>query len=326
MHGRERLLTTLGGTRADRVPRAPFLYCNSVYEMFRHKPQIETFWDPPDFDIIEKSVEYCDYFGFDVLHTLGSVWDVGMNTSCDRSIVKPAENWDVTVTDDRQPDEMQAARKWSEARFDAKARSKLPFSFRYGGKPSNELLGAYKHEETVRKPDNQCTRRTIALTDPGTGLAVRCVVTAYHDCPALEWTLYFKNTGGADTPILTDIQALDTCFGQSVDGRESKLYYAEGSHEKGTDFQPLEKTLAAGDRVQLSSYGGRSSDGVLPLFNLAKPGGAGLAQDQAQRDDPRGRHRYLPKRLQHVPALVLAQQRTSRPQGHERNPLHHRVV
>ena len=88
MYGRERLLTTLGGTRADRVPIAPFLYCNSVYEMFRHKPQIETFWDPPDFDIIEKFVEYCDHFGFDVLHTLGSVWDFGMNTFCDRSVAK----------------------------------------------------------------------------------------------------------------------------------------------------------------------------------------------------------------------------------------------
>jgi hypothetical protein len=44
MNGRERLLTTLKGGRADRVPVAPFLYCNSVYEMFRHKPEIETFW------------------------------------------------------------------------------------------------------------------------------------------------------------------------------------------------------------------------------------------------------------------------------------------
>jgi len=106
MHGRERLLTTLGGARADRVPIAPFLYCNSVYEMFQHKPQIETFWDPPDFDIIEKFVQYCDYFGFDVLHTLGSVWDFGMSTFCDRSVVSCAENWDVTITDNRQPDAM----------------------------------------------------------------------------------------------------------------------------------------------------------------------------------------------------------------------------
>ena len=106
MYGRERLLTTLGGHRADRVPIAPFLYCNNVHEMFRHRPEIETFWDPPDFDIVEKFVEYCDHFGFDVLHTLGSVWDFGMNTFCDRSIVKSAENWDVTIVDEKAPDEL----------------------------------------------------------------------------------------------------------------------------------------------------------------------------------------------------------------------------
>jgi uroporphyrinogen decarboxylase len=31
MNGRERLLTTLAGKQADRVPVAPFLYCNAVY-------------------------------------------------------------------------------------------------------------------------------------------------------------------------------------------------------------------------------------------------------------------------------------------------------
>ena len=106
MNGRERLLTTLSGHRADRVPVAPFLYCNNVHEMFRHRPEIETFWDPPDFDIVEKFVEYCDHFGFDVLHTLGSVWDFGMNTFCDRSVVKSAENWDVIIADEKAEDEL----------------------------------------------------------------------------------------------------------------------------------------------------------------------------------------------------------------------------
>ena len=106
MNGRERLITTLNGHRADRVPVAPFLYCNSVYEMFQYKPEIETFWEPPDFDLIGKFVEYCDHFDFDVLHTLGSVWDFGMSTFFDRSVVASAENWDVTVVDERKPDEL----------------------------------------------------------------------------------------------------------------------------------------------------------------------------------------------------------------------------
>ena len=52
----------------------------------------------------KKFVEYCDHFGFDVLHTLGSVWDFGMSTFCDRSVVKSAENWDVTIADEKAED------------------------------------------------------------------------------------------------------------------------------------------------------------------------------------------------------------------------------
>jgi len=86
------------------MPIAPFLYYNNVYEMFGYEPEVGTFWDPPDFDPIERFVEYCNHFGFDVLHTLGSVWDFGMSTFDDRSIVQSGENWDVTVTDERNVD------------------------------------------------------------------------------------------------------------------------------------------------------------------------------------------------------------------------------
>ena len=105
---RQRLLRTLRGEPVDRVPIAPFLYYNAVYEMFRYKPKIETFWNPPDFDVIAKFVEYCDHFGFDVLHTLGSVWDFGaMGSLNDRSVVVSAENWDVTIADEKKPDELR---------------------------------------------------------------------------------------------------------------------------------------------------------------------------------------------------------------------------
>jgi hypothetical protein len=74
--------------------------------MFQHKPEIETFWEPPDFDLIGKFVEFCDHFGFDVLHTLGSVWDFGMSTFSDRSVAASAENWDVTIVDKKKADEL----------------------------------------------------------------------------------------------------------------------------------------------------------------------------------------------------------------------------
>ncbi len=107
MNGRERLLRTLHGERADRVPIAPFLYYNAVYEMFDYVPEIDTFFDPPDFDVIEKFVEYCDHFGFDVLHSLGTVWDfwAARSTQADGTILHTQDGWDVTISDERRGDD-----------------------------------------------------------------------------------------------------------------------------------------------------------------------------------------------------------------------------
>jgi uroporphyrinogen-III decarboxylase len=98
MTSRERLLRTLRREKTDRVPIAPFLYYNNVYEMFRYKPRIDNFYDPEDFDPIQKFVDYCDHFGFDVLHTLGTVWGA-------YTLNKSGQDWDVRVTFEASEDE-----------------------------------------------------------------------------------------------------------------------------------------------------------------------------------------------------------------------------
>ncbi len=107
MNGRTRLWNTLTGRPVDRVPIAPFLYYNNVYEMFDYRPDVDTFFDPPDFDPIVKMVEYCDHFGFDVLHTLGSVWDfhTAYNSTHDLSFARSWDDWDVTICDERRGDD-----------------------------------------------------------------------------------------------------------------------------------------------------------------------------------------------------------------------------
>ncbi len=105
MNGRERLSKALRAEPTDRVPVAPFLYYNAIYEMFDYVPTIDNFFNPPDFDPIQKFVEYCDYFGFDVLHVLGTVWDFYVaNTIFDQAVVQSAENWDVSIVDERKDD------------------------------------------------------------------------------------------------------------------------------------------------------------------------------------------------------------------------------
>jgi len=90
MNGRELLTATFRGERTDRMPVSPFIAHNNIYEMFRYKPEIDSYMCPPDFDLAEKFVAYHDFFGFDVLFTLGHIGD--------RYIPSSAENWEVTVT------------------------------------------------------------------------------------------------------------------------------------------------------------------------------------------------------------------------------------
>lgn len=142
-----------------------------------------------------------------------------------------------------------------------------PFSFTYAGKPSAEFLGSWKLERSVQRLDDDRTRHILTYTDPKTGLVVRCVATAYHDFPTVEWTLYFKNTGTDDTPIIQDIQALDTRFRRDGGG-EFILHHFKGSSASPTDFEPEETTLNPKADVRLSSVGGRPTDGNLCYFNV----------------------------------------------------------
>lgn len=99
MTSRERLIRCFRRQQVDRVPIAPFLYYNNVYEMFGYVPRIDNFFDPEDFDPITHFLDYCEHFGFDVLHTLGSVWD-------QYTLDKSWENWDVAESAEGAGDEV----------------------------------------------------------------------------------------------------------------------------------------------------------------------------------------------------------------------------
>src|SRR5215469_4358448 len=92
-----------------------------------------------------------------------------------------------------------------EASFDA---ASFPVSFRYDGRESAALLAGWRAEWGPEAGDTAWSRRALRLTDPGSGLQCRVEVTAFSDFPAVEWVGYFRNTGDADTPILSDIQPL----------------------------------------------------------------------------------------------------------------------
>ena len=149
------------------------------------------------------------------------------------------------------------------------------FSFTYGGLASLELLKNWPRVRTSRRLDEYRIERTLTYTDLKTGLLVRCVGVEYTDFPTVEWTLYFKNTGTSNTPILENIQALDTGFARGHYG-EFLLHHAVGSPCAVNDYGPLETLLGPGTEQQIGASGGRPTNSDLSYFNLELPTAQGV--------------------------------------------------
>ena len=150
-----------------------------------------------------------------------------------------------------------------------------PFSFVFDGKPSADLLPTWKFEHASRTIDEQRTEYTLTYTDPKTGLMVRCVAIAYRDFPAVEWTLYFKNTGSSDTPILENIQALDMRMTRGDSG-EYLLHHNVGSPANGSDYGPLQTRLEPKTTKRIGGAGGRPTNSDMSYFNVESTSDDGL--------------------------------------------------
>src|SRR5262249_995542 len=150
---------------------------------------------------------------------------------------------------------------------------RYPFSFVYGGRPGDEILDGWRVERKTQTLDAERTQITTNWTDPATGLRLYWEVTRFSDYPALEWVLYFENTGSVDTPIIEDIQALDMTFDSPLsDQAPYRLHRTNGSHANATDFEP--KTVVIDNRHDQTLKGGsgKSSAADLPFFKVETAG------------------------------------------------------
>jgi alpha-galactosidase len=146
-----------------------------------------------------------------------------------------------------------------------------PFSFTYGGRSSRELLPTWRVERTTREITDARhgarTERTLAYTDPETGLVATCVAIEYRDFPTVEWILRLRNDGTADTPILSDIRAMDVHFDRGVAG-DFTLHQIRGDNCTADSYEPLATALGAGQAVHLANSGGRPTQDAFPYLNI----------------------------------------------------------
>lgn len=148
-----------------------------------------------------------------------------------------------------------------------------PFSFVYGGRPSHMLLPYWERRVEI-EPVEGGVRRSLIFTDPATRLEVRAVAAAYTDTLGVDWILHFTNRGGADTPVLEQVRALDTAFrcAPGAPATFSSLRSTCGVD----DWSPFSEALAPGARREFAPTAGRSSLGACPFFDLEWKGGAAV--------------------------------------------------
>jgi alpha-galactosidase len=95
---------------------------------------------------------------------------------------------------------------------------------------------------------------------------------AYLEHAATEWQFRLRAPESGESPLYENLKSADfeVAF---PDNAAVMLRWSKGSHSEPGDFEPKTNPLVVGETFPLESFGGRSSDGVMPYFNLAGEGG-----------------------------------------------------
>jgi alpha-galactosidase len=170
-------------------------------------------------------------------------------------------------------EEMALAKNWIIASFGPET-SVPPFSFRYGGQYSAGLLKTWNAERTSKVLDEFRIQHTLTYTDSKTDLEVRCIIVEYKDFPTIEWTLFFKNTGASDSPILSDIQALDIDIDFNPENRDDEfvLHHFAGGFAGPDAYRPYQTVMEPNTNKSFSAAGGRPTNKDMSYFNLEGKG------------------------------------------------------
>jgi len=150
-------------------------------------------------------------------------------------------------------------------------KAQLPFSFAYDRQGSSALLKAWQKKIETKQLDGGRTKHIVIWTDPKTGLQVRLEALEFADSPVLEWTVYFKNDGQADAPMLEYVQALDVSFPMGGEGIPTILY-SKGCGVMDT-YALQKKPLNQLESFQISSESGGKTVETIPFFDIQTAGG-----------------------------------------------------
>jgi len=155
--------------------------------------------------------------------------------------------------------EMSRAKQFALHSFgfkEQKGELQLPFAFTYSGDHSSQLLHKWQLKRVDEQLDEQRIQHILTYTDSNTSLTVKCVAVEYLDFPVVEWTVYLRNCGDRNTPLLESVRALDINVIREDKAGEYLLHHFKGSQADISDYQWVEMVLSPKTNKTITPFGG----------------------------------------------------------------------
>jgi alpha-galactosidase len=142
----------------------------------------------------------------------------------------------------------------------------VPFSFNYGGAPAN--LNQWSRLSTIHNTKGQQVYFTT-WTSPDNLLKVEVQAKTYTDFSAVDWVVNFENIGKTDTPIIDNIQAVDTPLNLGGIDLKQTLHRLKGDQAGIYNYQPIDVEILNNTPVAFAPARGRpSQETAFPYFDI----------------------------------------------------------
>lgn len=200
-----------------------------------------------------------------------SVYDSNFKEWVDRAAVDVTGTTDFTfdtITAEElkvKESEKEKCREWYENNI--LTTSNPAYDFTVNGKKLSDNLGDWEfnvgEESEAGKIYRNGKTAYITLSHKKSDLKATVEATIYEEYATCEWTVYIKNEGTANSPVIKDFYGANT----TVDTGFSELYVSQGSSSDADDFE-LHKTSVNVTPMAFNANGGRTSS-FLPYFNIS---------------------------------------------------------
>ncbi len=159
-------------------------------------------------------------------------------------------------------EENKLCSEWFESNLTGE-NAKYPFTFKVDGK---EFSIADWSEINITEPYKKYQggeTKDIIFTNKNDGLQVTVEATIFSQNATCQWVVYIKNTGKANSGVISDFYALNS----SLETGKSDLYYSMGSDTAASDFSLIKKNLSFVER-KFGAANGKPTESYLPYFNI----------------------------------------------------------